>query len=69
MSRFTVVVYPDGRTLLTTEELLHPEAVATLGKRWAEWVADAGRFAVIPDATVRLIGIEFTDGGIVVTKP
>lgn len=52
MARFTLVVRPDGRALLTTEQQLSRHEADQLVEQIREWDAGHWPVAILPETTV-----------------
>lgn len=52
MARFTLVVRPDGRALLTTEQQLSRHEAAQIVEQIREWDAGQWPVAILPETTV-----------------
>ena len=54
MGLFTLTVFPDGRMMLTTDDLLTPETARQIADLFDRWMQDeAHRVLVIPDTKVQ----------------
>jgi hypothetical protein len=62
---FTLVVFPDGKCLLSTERIISPQEVDEIDEAWKSWKNNNGHVLIVGDSKVVMvkeIELEIKDG-------